>query len=94
MVITLFASDYSTMILSAHSTRETKIAGLPNLAPHCVRSLSETPRARPQAPQAKTGMCLATSFSSVSLSGGHPIGRMALAVALRISEVASAKRKI
>ena len=25
---------YSTMMRSAHSTNETKIAGLPNLAPH------------------------------------------------------------
>jgi hypothetical protein len=29
-----FASDYSAMIRSAHSTSDTKIVGFPNLAPH------------------------------------------------------------
>ena len=28
------SKGYSTMMRSAHSTSETKIAGLPNLAPH------------------------------------------------------------
>src|SRR6266852_1115401 len=57
------------MMRSAHSTRPTKIAGLPNFAPHWVTSASVTPRARLQAPQAKTGMCLAMIFSNASLSG-------------------------
>ena len=43
---------YSVMIRSAHSTSDMKIVGLPNLAPHWVRSASVTPRAREQAPQA------------------------------------------
>ena len=59
---------------SAHSTSETKIAGLPNFAPQLFKSASVTPRAREQAPQEKIGMRLATTFSSVSFSGGHPTG--------------------
>jgi len=43
---------HSVMILSAHSTRDTKIVGLPNFAPHWLRSVSVTPLARLQAPQA------------------------------------------
>src|SRR5260370_22934948 len=39
-------------------------------------------------------MCLAIIFSNASLSGGQPTGTTALAVALRISEVASPRRKI
>jgi hypothetical protein len=39
---------YSVMIRSAHSTRATKIAGLPNFAPQSFKSASVTPRARPQ----------------------------------------------
>jgi len=54
--------NYSVMIRSAHSTNETKMAGLPNLAPHWFRSVSVTPRAREQAPQEKIGICLATTF--------------------------------
>lgn len=69
---------------SAHSTMDTKTAGLPNFAPHWFKSASVTPRAREQAPQEKIGMCLATTFSSVSLSGGHPRGLIASTVALRI----------
>jgi hypothetical protein len=69
---------------SAHSTKPTKTAGLPNFAPHCVTSASVTPRARLQAPQAKTGMCLAMIFSNVSLSGGQPTGMTAFTVAFRI----------
>jgi hypothetical protein len=72
------------MIRSAHSTSETKIAGLPNFAPQLARSASVTPRAREQAPQEKTGMRLARIFSRVSLSGGQPTGMMASAVALRM----------
>ena len=75
---------YSEMMRSAHSTRETKVAGLPNFAPQFARSFSETPRAREQAPHAKTGMCLATTFSRNSLSGGQPMGITASKVALRI----------
>ena len=77
-------TSYSEMMRSDHSTRETKTAGLPNFAFQFARSLSETPRAREQAPQAKTGMCLATIFSRNSLSGGQPIGSTASEVALRI----------
>ena len=72
------------MTRSAHSTSETKIAGLPHLAPQLVRSASVTPRAREQAPQEKTGMCFATILSISSVSGGQPIGLTASAVALRI----------
>ena len=85
---------YSVMMRSAHSTKPTKIAGLPNFAPHWVTSASVTPRARLQAPQAKTGMCLAIIFSNVSQRGGQPTGTTAFAVALRINEVASPRRKI
>src|SRR5215469_14107612 len=77
-------SSYSEMIRSAHSTRETKTAGLPNFAAQLLRSFSETPRAREQAPQENTGMCLATIFSRNSLRGGQPIGITASAVAFRI----------
>jgi hypothetical protein len=77
-------ASYSEMTWSAHSTMETKMAGLPNLAPQVARSLSETPRAREQAPQEKTGMCLATILSRSSLSGGQPMGSTASAVALRM----------
>jgi len=45
-------AGYSVMIRSAHSTSDMKIVGLPNLAPHWLRSASVTPRAREQAPQA------------------------------------------
>jgi len=69
---------------SAHATRLTRIAGFPNFAPQLARSFSVTPRARLQAPQEKMGMCLAATFSRVSLSGGQPTGRTAAAVALRI----------
>jgi hypothetical protein len=62
------------MILSAHSTRETKIAGVPNFAPQVAKSVSVTPRAREQAPQEKTGMCFAMTFSCISLRGGQPTG--------------------
>ena len=85
---------HSVMMRSAHSTKPTKMAGLPNFAPHCVTSASVTPRARLQAPQAKTGICLAMIFSRASLSGGQPTGTTALAVTLRINEVASPRRKI
>ena len=77
-------SVYSEMMRSAHSTKKTKMAGLPSFAPQVVRSLSETPRAREQAAQEKTGMCLAKIFSRNSLSGGQPIGKIASDVALRI----------
>ncbi len=69
---------------SDHSTNDTKIAGLPNFAPHCAKSVSVTPRAREQAPQEKIGICLATTFPRVSLSGGHPMGMIAFTVSLRI----------
>lgn len=85
---------HSVMMRSAHSTKPTKIAGLPNFAPQLAKSASVTPRARLQAPQANTGMCFATIFSRVSLSGGHPTGTTALAVTLRINVVASPSKKI
>jgi hypothetical protein len=72
------------MIRSAHSTNDTKIAGLPNFAPHWFKSASVTSRAREQAPQEKIGMRLATTFASVSLNGGHPTGTIAFTVALRM----------
>ena len=72
------------MTRSAHSTSETKIAGVPNFAPQLLRSVSVTPRAREQASQEKTGMRFATTVSIVSLSGGQPIGKIAFAVSLRI----------
>ena len=75
---------YSVMIRSAHSTSDTKIAGLPNFAPQSFKSVSVTPRAREQAPQEKIGMCLATTLSSISLRGGQPTGKIAVTVALRI----------
>ena len=75
--------DYSEMTRSAHSIRETKTAGLPNLAPQLAKTFSETPRAREQAPQENTGMCLAMIFSRNSL-GGQPMGIAATDVALRI----------
>ena len=75
---------HSTMMRSAHSTSETKMAGLPNFAFQVLKSPSVTPRAREQAPQEKTGMRLARIFSRVSLSGGQPTGMTASVVALRI----------
>src|SRR5260370_9250921 len=39
-------------------------------------------------------MCLATTLSSVWLSGGQPTGKIALTMDLRSSEVASASKKI
>ena len=87
-------SPYSAIIRSAHSTKETKMAGLPNFAFQFARSFSETPRAREQAPQENTGMCLATIFSRNSLSGGQPMGIIASEVAFRIRYVASAVKNI
>ena len=75
---------YSVMMRSAHSTSDTKIAGLPNFAPQSFRSISVTPRAPEQAPQEKTGMCFATTFSCISLSGGQPTGKICEAVAFRM----------
>ena len=88
------AHGHSLMMRSAHSTKETYIEVLPHLAPQFVKSASVTPRAREQAPQAKTGSRLATIFSIVSVSGGQPTGFTASTVALRIRYVASAVRKI
>ena len=72
------------MIRSAHSTSDTKTAGLPHFAPQLLKSASVTPRAREHAPQEKTGICFATIFSRASLSGGQPTGMIASTVALRI----------
>ncbi len=55
-------SYHSVMIRSAHSTSETKIAGLPNFAPHSFKSVSVTPRARERGFQEKTGICFAMVF--------------------------------
>src|SRR5215472_10855267 len=82
------------MMRSAHSTKETYIEVLPHLAPQFVKSASVTPRAREQAPQAETGIRLATIFSIVSVNGGQPTGWTESTVALRIRYVASAVRKI
>lgn len=49
---TAFLAAYSVIIRSAHSTSDTKIFGLPNVAPQFVRSSSVTPRARAHVPQA------------------------------------------
>jgi len=70
------------MTRSADSTRCTKIAGLPNFAPHWFKSVSVT--RREQAPQENMGMYSAAIFLSVSLRGGQPTGTIASAVALRI----------
>jgi hypothetical protein len=77
------------MTWSAHSTRETYIGTVPHCAFQLLKSASVTPRAREQAPQANTGMRLATTFAMVSLRGGHPMGLTASTVALRIRYVAS-----
>src|SRR5579863_8211653 len=69
-------SFHSTIIRSAHSTIETKMGGLPNFAPHRFKSASVTSRAREHAPQEYIGICLATTFASVSLSGGQPTGKI------------------
>ncbi len=75
---------YSARMRSDHSTSETKMVGLPYFAFQVARSLSETPRAREQAPHEKTGMCFATIFSRNSLSAGQPMGVTASVVTLRI----------
>src|SRR5262249_24179314 len=75
---------HSTIMRSAHTTRLTKTAGVPYFAFQVFKSVSETPRAREQAPQEKTGMCLARTFSRVSLNGGQPMGWIVSTVALRI----------
>jgi hypothetical protein len=62
---------HSTMMRSAHSREIRRLRGCQISFPIEVRSVSETPRAREQAPQAKTCRCLATSFSSVSPRGGQ-----------------------
>ena len=72
------------MMRSAHSTNETYSAGPPHLAPQLVKSVSVTPRAREQAPQAKTGIRFATIFAIVSVSGGQPTGFTESTVTLRI----------
>jgi len=73
---THLSAAHSVIILSAHSTRETNTAGLPNLAFQSCKSASETPRAREHAPQENTWMCLATTFCCISLSGGQPTGKI------------------
>jgi hypothetical protein len=45
-IIVKVDAHYSVMTLSAHSTSDTKIVGLPNFAPHGLKSVSVTPRAR------------------------------------------------
>ena len=67
-------ASHSTIIRSAHSTSDTKIAVVPNFAAQLLKSVSVTPRAREQAPQENTGMCLATTFSRNSLSAGQATG--------------------
>src|SRR5260370_39349363 len=77
-----------------HATRRKKIGGLWKLVCYGMKFVCVGTRAREHAPQAKTGMCLATTLSSVSLSGGQPTGKIALTMDLRSNEVASARRKI
>ena len=72
------------MTRSAHSTKETKIAGDPHFAFQLLKSVSVTPRAREQAPQENTGTAFATIFCIISLSAGQPMGLTASTVALRI----------
>ena len=72
------------MTRSAHSTRDTKIAGDPHLAFQLLKSASVTPRAREQAPQENTGTPFATIFCIISLSAGQPMGLTASTVAFRI----------
>ncbi len=81
---TISAGRYSVIIRSAHSTIDTKMAGLPNFAPQPFRSVSETPRAREHDPQEKTGIRLATTLSRISLRGGQPTGKIAFVVTSRI----------
>jgi hypothetical protein len=80
VTVTLWNDDYSAeqivlthshsvMMWSAHSTNPTKIVGLPNFASHVFKSASVTPRAREQAPQANTGMCLALILSHFGRRG-------------------------
>jgi hypothetical protein len=54
---------YSVIILSAHSTSETKIFGFPNFAPYSVKSASVTILAREHAP-AVEGAAAAASGST------------------------------
>src|SRR3979411_2363011 len=82
-------APYSVITWSAHSTKDTKIAGFPNLAPKFDRSSSVTPRAREQAPQAKMGTFLAASLARDSTLGGQATGVTEFATALRISDTAS-----
>ena len=72
------------MMRSAHSTKETYTAVLPHFAAQFTKSASVTPRAREQAPQANTGMRLATILAIVSVKGGQPTGLTASTVSLRI----------
>jgi len=65
-------ATYSVMIRSAHSTRDTKIAGLPNFAPHWFRSASVTPRAREQAPQDKDRNVFGNNFFDGFAERGPP----------------------
>ena len=57
-----FGRIHSVMTRSAHSTRETKIAGLPNLAPHWFKSFSVTPRVTGTRPSRKDRDSLAHNF--------------------------------
>ena len=56
--------NYSVITRSAHSTSETKIAGLPNFAPHWSRSACTTDRARQQAPHGRWPGSQQSSFST------------------------------
>src|SRR6516225_6228746 len=87
-------SLHSQRILSAHSTRATRVAGVTKLAFLLARSDSRTPRAREQAVQTWMGVPNAMVFVNVSASGGHPTGTTASATQLRISPTASPSKKI
>lgn len=78
------AAVYSVITRSAHSTSDTKIAGVPYFAFQYFKSSSVTARAREHAPHEKTGRPFATTFSRSSTSGGQPIAFTTSVVALRI----------
>src|SRR2546422_917613 len=74
---------HSQRILSAHSTRAMRVAGVAKLACLLARSDSRTPRAREQAVQTWMFVPSSMVFVSVSANGGHPTGTTAFATQLR-----------
>jgi hypothetical protein len=85
---------YSVMILSAHSTSDTKILGLPNLAPYSFKSVSSR-LWRGSRRRMRKSVFSSPQFSQApSDRGGQATGTTALATDFRISETASPRRKI